>query len=83
MYSLFSYREFSSPNQKKSPPQPKSLLYERSEKWLSPPTPLLLITLANGGGGANYEVSFTSGLFLSFQFANVSATAESIILGYF
>ena len=36
-----------------------------------------------GGRGANYEVSFTSGLFLSFQFANVSATAESIILGYF
>ena len=82
MYSLFSYREFSGPNQKKSPPQPKSLLYERSEKWLSPPTPLPLITMARGGG-ASYEVSFASGLFLSFQFANVSATAKSIILGYF
>ena len=35
------------------------------------------------GEGANYEASSTSDLFLSFQFANVSVTAETIILGCF
>ena len=34
-------------------------------------------------GLLNYEASFTSDLFLSFQFANVSVTAETSILGFF
>ena len=34
-------------------------------------------------GLLNYEASFTSDLFLSFQFANVSVTAENSILGFF
>ena len=50
----------------------------------APPLPLINLPGGGGGGGAEkYEVSFTSGLFLSFQFENVSATAKSIILGCF